>query len=119
GGIFKSTDGAASWNPANNGRSFVDTRVLAVDPVNAGTIYTAVGTDGVFKSADRGANWAKLAAFQLSPVFGFSGHAYIRSLVIDFLRPNTLYALTARTEGGCGNLDELLFKSTDNGASWS
>jgi photosystem II stability/assembly factor-like uncharacterized protein len=119
GGIFKSTDGAASWNPANKGRSFVDTRVLAVDPVNAGTIYTAVGTDGVFKSVDRGANWTKLAAFQLPPVFGFSGRVYINSLVIDFLRPNTLYALTARTEGGITSTDRFLFKSTDGGVTWS
>jgi photosystem II stability/assembly factor-like uncharacterized protein len=118
GGIVKSTDGAASWNPANAGRTFIDIRALAPDPVNADTIYTAVSIDGVFKSADRGANWTKLATFQLSRDFGFSGHAYIPSLVIDFLRPNTLYAVAARPEGASGT-DRLLFKSTDGGMTWS
>jgi len=118
GGIVKSTDGAASWNPGNAGRTFIDIRALAPDPVNADTIYTAVSIDGVFKSADRGANWTKLAAFQLSRDFGFSGQAYIRSFVIDFLRPNTLYALAARFEGA-SSADRVLFKSTDGGINWS
>ena len=48
-GIVKSTDAAASWKPANTGRTFIDIRVLAPDPVNADTIYTVVGIDGVFQ----------------------------------------------------------------------
>jgi photosystem II stability/assembly factor-like uncharacterized protein len=118
GGIVKSTNGAATWNPANAGRTFIDIRVLVPDPVDADTIYTAVGTDGMFKSADWGANWTKLAAFQLSQEFGFSGNAYIRSLAIDFLRPNTLYALAARFEGA-SSADRVLFKSTDSGMTWT
>ena len=118
GGVVKSTDGASSWNPANAGRTFVDIRALAPDPVDADTLYSAVSIDGVFKSTDRGANWTRLAAFQLSRDFGFSGEAYIRSFVIDFLRPNTLYALAARFEGA-SSADRVLFKSTDGGINWS
>jgi len=118
GGIVKSTDGAASWKPANAGRSFIDVRAMAIDPMNADTMYASIGSDGVFKSVDRGGNWAKLASFQFSAAFGFSGRGYARFLAVDFLRPNTLYALTARTDGASG-FDELLFKSTDSGASWS
>jgi len=117
GGIVKSTDEAASWNPANAGRTFIDIRALTADPVYADTIYTAVSVDGVFKSADRGANWTKLAAFQLSQDFGFSRQAYIRSLVVDFLHPNTLYAVAARFEGA-SSADRVLFKSTDGGMTW-
>src|SRR5437016_14463192 len=67
---LKARTGAASWNPANAGRTFIDISALAPDPVNADTIYTALSIDGVFKSADRGANWTKLATFQLSRDFG-------------------------------------------------
>ena len=118
GGIVKSTDGAVSWNTANTGRTFIDIRALAPDPVNADAIYSAVSIDGVFKSTDKGANWTRLATFQLSQDFGFSGQAYVRSFVIDFLRPNTLYALAARFEGA-SSADRVLFKSTDSGINWS
>jgi photosystem II stability/assembly factor-like uncharacterized protein len=119
GGILKSTNAGASWSPANAGRSLIDVRALAIDPVNSGTVYTATGTDGVFKSVDSGASWTKLAAFQFSPgIFALSGLAYVRSLLIDFTNPNILYAYTARA-GGCSPSDNLLFKSTDGGATWS
>jgi photosystem II stability/assembly factor-like uncharacterized protein len=72
----------------------------------------------VFKSVDGGSNWTKLATFQLPPVFGFSGRAYVRSLAIDFLRPSTLYAVTARIDGAFSG-DRALFKSTDGGITWS
>jgi hypothetical protein len=49
---------------------------------------------------------------------GFSGRAYTRSLLIDFLRPNILYASTSRIDG-CYYMEHLLFKSTDSGATWS
>jgi photosystem II stability/assembly factor-like uncharacterized protein len=121
GGIFKSTDATASWSPANAGRSLIDVRAVAIDPINAHTVYASIGSDGVFKSADGGGVWVKLAAFQFiaKTDLGLSGRGYTRSLAVDFLRPNILYALTARTDGGCGLVDELLFKSTDSGASWS
>jgi hypothetical protein len=88
GGIAKSTDGAASRKPANAGRTFIDIRVLAPNPVNADTIVPRL----VLTVCSRAliGEPTKLAAFQLPSAF-FSGHAYIRSLVIDFLRPNTLY----------------------------
>jgi len=38
--------------------------------------------------------------------------------VIDFLRPNTVYALAARFEGA-SSADRVLFKSTDGGINWS
>ena len=120
GGIVKSTDGASSWNPANAGRSFIDLRALAIHPMDADTLYTSIGSDGVFKSVDGGESWQKLAAFRLSPgPFSLSGQTYTRYLAIDFLHPNILYALAARIEGGCGLFDELVLKSTDSGASWS
>lgn len=42
----------------------------------------------------------------------------MHNLLIDFTNPNILYAATHRTDG-CFFTDILLFKSTDNGATWS
>jgi photosystem II stability/assembly factor-like uncharacterized protein len=124
GGISKTTDGGASWSPANAGRNFVDVRALAIHPVDTGVLYAAAGVDGVFKSVDGGENWTRLASFQLPatgslppPVFP-AEPASTRSLVIDFARPNILYALTGRV-AGCHSMDRLLFKSTDGGTTWS
>jgi len=56
-------------------------------------LYTAVSTEGLFKSVDAGANWTKLAALQFSQFSlgtSLSGRAYVQSLVIDFANSNIL-----------------------------
>jgi photosystem II stability/assembly factor-like uncharacterized protein len=123
GGVFKSTDGAASWNPANAGLHYFDLHVLAIDPLHTASLYTG-GASGLFKSDDAGANWRLLGTFQIAvqpvpplPPFG-AGVGVIRSLLIDFFNPNVLYVETTRA-GGCAFSDKLVFKSADGGASFS
>jgi photosystem II stability/assembly factor-like uncharacterized protein len=43
----------------------------------------------------------------------------IRSILVDYLNPSTLYALTGRRDGCTDGDSGLLFKSTDDGATWS
>jgi hypothetical protein len=73
-GVFKTTDGGRTWQPANNGLTFVqdwrspashdieaqDVR-LAVSP-NYGSDRTvfAASTEGLYKTVDGGASWQKL-----------------------------------------------------------
>lgn len=126
GGMIKSVNGGASWNVADAGLDSINVGVLTIDPVNASTIYAVPGIDGVFKSIDRGTNWTKLAAIQIpAPPQDFfkssvgATPAIIRSLVIDFTHPNILYASTIRANGECLYTDNLLFKSTNGGVTWS
>jgi hypothetical protein len=57
-GIFKSVDGAASWNPTPIlGVSYA----VAVDPRNRGTVYALDG-EGVRKSVDGGQSWEQILA---------------------------------------------------------
>ena len=55
GGVFKSTNGGASWSAINNGLT-ENVKVLAIDPQTPSTVYA--GTEyGVFKTTNGGANW--------------------------------------------------------------
>ena len=48
GGVFKSTDGAVNWNPANTGLTNVTVRALASDPTTPATLYAGTSGGGVF-----------------------------------------------------------------------
>lgn len=58
-GIYRSTDGGATWQSTNNGLGNVEVRALAIDPFNPQVIYA--GRDdggGVYRTVDGGANWS-------------------------------------------------------------
>ena len=123
--IYKSTDGGTRWSKSVNGLAAVNVGVVAVNYSDAGTVYAGTG-ENLFKSVDDGATWSKLFAFQIhsSPsAFGFLPFplldaGYVRSLLIDSTNPDNLFAATYRPNG-CFFADNLLFRSTDGGASWS
>ncbi len=61
GGVFKSTNGGASWSVANSGllrSGGVD--VLVIDLQNPTTLYAGMSR-GVFKSTNGGASWGERA----------------------------------------------------------
>lgn len=98
GGLYQSTDGAASWNAVNSslpGSLFIDS--IAVDPRNPNTLYVA-GNTGIFRSTDGAASWTR--AFNLLNVW---------NVAIDPQDSGTVYALN----------DRGILKSTDGGGSWS
>ncbi|PYN90011.1 MAG: hypothetical protein DMD87_03420 [Candidatus Rokuibacteriota bacterium] len=96
GGLFKTTDGGASWNAT--GLTNISVLALAIDPLTPTTLYAGV-YGGLFKSADGGASWSAT---------GLTG-IDVYSLAIDLLTPTTLYAGT----------NGAVHKSTDGGASWN
>jgi photosystem II stability/assembly factor-like uncharacterized protein len=98
GGLFQSTDGAASWNAVNSGLPgslFIN--AMAVDPQNPNTLYIA-GSTGVFRSTDGAASWTR--AGNVSNVW---------NLAVDPLDSGSVYAVN----------DSGILKSTDGGGSWS
>jgi uncharacterized protein (TIGR03437 family) len=111
-GVFKSTDGGASWNVT----SLKDTAVtvLTIDRTDPSILY--VGTQGIytkpdgfrglFKSTDGGATWAAINDGLTSLV---GGGATITSVVIAPNHSNIVYAATS----GDG-----VYKSTDGGGNW-
>jgi len=106
GGIFKSTDGAASWRkldlnlPASAYAIQINT--IAVDPVNPSNIYAGLYWYGIVKSTDGGESWSQINT-------GL-GEMNVRSIAVDPSHPETLYAATH--DGG-------MFKSINGGGNWS
>ncbi|MBI2815395.1 MAG: transcriptional regulator [Acidobacteria bacterium] len=101
GGIYKSTDGGASWKEldAMRGESI---RALVMAPSSSKTLV-AGSLQGVFRSDDEGATWRRI-----SPV----GHPEIRnvhSVAIDPQRPDIIYVGTWH----------LPWKTVDGGAHWT
>jgi hypothetical protein len=47
GGVYKSTDGGASWSALNNGLADIDVEALAIDPVTPSIIYAGTLGGGV------------------------------------------------------------------------
>ncbi len=107
-GVFKSTDGGATWTSANSGLGWLPVNALAIDPFNPATLYAGTYNYPVFKSTDGGQSWTRA-------ISGFSDTiAY--TLAIDPVHPGTIYAGTATSMAYPGN---QVFKSTDGAQSWS
>jgi hypothetical protein len=112
GGVWKTTDSGAHWNPLTDNQQDLAVGALAVDPNNHLIVYAGTGEPnrsidsftglGVLKSTDAGATWTLYGGAQLA---GYT----ISSLVVD--RTNSNRVLVA-TSGG-------LFTSTDAGQTYT
>ncbi|MCQ4164243.1 exo-alpha-sialidase [Tahibacter harae] len=123
-GVFKSTDGGASWTHMSNGMpryggpasSHWDVLALAINPANpqviyAGTsnLYGGAATGNVYKTTNGGASWSPASS-------GIAGQD-VRALFIDpaDASGDTIYAGT----GGDGANPGGVYRSTNGGASWN
>ncbi|MEP6880739.1 MAG: hypothetical protein ABI866_02035 [Dokdonella sp.] len=123
-GVFKSTNGGATWVSSSNGlprfggagTSNYDVLALAINPANPQILYAgatsfqltgAVGS--IYKSTDGGANWVEASS-------GIAGQD-VRALFIDPADSSgdTVYAGT----GGNGANPGGVYRSTDGGANWN
>jgi hypothetical protein len=99
GGIFKSTDGSATWQTVGFNQTGGFGRSVSVSPLTAGLVYADAG-NGLFKSVDGGSNWTSIP--------NRTG-----KIVFDPVSPSTVYLLAPNFSSTPG-----LFKSTDNGQTW-
>ncbi|MHC5212727.1 MAG: WD40/YVTN/BNR-like repeat-containing protein, partial [Planctomycetota bacterium] len=118
GGVWKSTDGGASWNTTDDLMLNLAVTSLAMDPTDPSVLYAGTGEGvyvnqvflqglGIFKSTDAGATWNQLAG----TVTGVPSGAfhYVNKLVVSPNDSNRVYAAT-RTG---------VWRSLDAGANWS
>lgn len=103
-GVYKTTDGGASWVAVNSGLpgNSDNTTSLAIDPQNPNTVY-AMDSFSLFKTTDGGASWRAVG----SAPPGYDWATAI--LLVDPQNPSTLYA---------GTFYGVL-KSMNGGVTWA
>jgi len=125
-GVYKTSDGGATWRRVLyvNERAGADD--LVIDPSNPRILYattwrvqrgpyslTSGGAgSGIWKSSDRGESWSELTANKGLPKATLEQPIGISSIAVSASRPDNLYALVEHAEGG-------LFRSIDAGKTWA
>jgi len=122
-GVYKSTDGGATWTHMGL-RTSQHVGRIRIHPTNpdvvwvasVGPLWAAGGERGVFKTTDGGKTWRN--------VLSVDQHTGAADLVLDSSNPDVMYAATHQRErraynfvgGGPGS---GIWKSTDGGESWT
>jgi photosystem II stability/assembly factor-like uncharacterized protein len=108
-GLFKTTNGGASWAPMNSGMvNAFSVSTIVIDPFNSQTVYAGSGFPGsssgaINKTTNGGTSWSPLTT-------GVPTDHSITAMVADRTNANTFYAATA----GSG-----IIKTTNGGTTWT
>lgn len=120
-GIFRSTDGGATWTKTLYKGPGVGASDVAMDPKNPDVLYAGMwrfrrnawhlesggADDGIYKSSDGGATWNPVSGHGLPS--GMTGRIALAIAPSDAKR---IYALIESKDG-------LLWRSDDGGATWA
>ena len=101
GGVFRSTDGGATWRPLPQMRER-SVRALAMAPNNP-KVLIAAGYDGVYRTTDGGERWSLISPPEHADLRNFD------SIAIDPIDSEVVYAGTWH----------LPWKTTDGGLTWN
>ncbi len=119
GGVWKSTDYGATWQPLGDSWQFLQVACIAIHPTDPNIIYVGTGdfqgwmrpfSMGIMKSTDGGQTWVSLGAQQF-------GNKCVSDILIDPENPNLIVACTGwgPYQGVAGDI----WRSTDGGQTWT
>lgn len=101
-GLWKSTDKGLNWVSVTRFLDVNSVYSIALDPTNSNIAYFGEGNGQLWKTTDSGVSWSIIGGATLE-----NTDKWYRD--IQFIGTNTMLAAT----------DEGLFRSTDNGTSWT
>ncbi|WP_299225011.1 T9SS type A sorting domain-containing protein [uncultured Psychroserpens sp.] len=101
GGVWRTTDGGATWTVLTDNLSTLTVYALAIDPSNPSTYFWGSSSGTIFKSTDSGATWNILAD---------TGVGNVNKILIDPTNTNKMYCSV--DFGG-------IYKSLDAGVTWT
>jgi parallel beta-helix repeat protein len=114
-GVYKSTDGGASWAGANTGLTELRLSQVEIPPdaLNADTAYALSEGGTLFRTTDGGAHW--------TPVSTALSQIDRRNLVLSatFSGDHTMYAAAQNWASPEYDNQPGVFKSTDGGVTWA
>jgi photosystem II stability/assembly factor-like uncharacterized protein len=118
GGIFRTTDAGASWEPVFDDQPVASIGALAVDPVNANVIWAGTGEtfirsnvltgNGIYRSVDGGDSWQHM---------GLDKTGRIGRIVVDPHDPDTVFAAAMGHAYG-PQPERGVFRTQDGGRTW-
>ena len=121
GGVWKTTDGGASWTARSDAECSLAIGALALDPVNPDIVYVGTGEQnfsgdsyygcGMLRSIDAGATWTRLGAAEWDIA---EGGAQIGRIVVDRASAGTTTTTILHAATSYG-----LYRSTNAGATWT
>ena len=118
GGVFKTTDGGASWDPATDKYFGGTIGAIGVSESNPDIVYVGAGEfdirgnvshgDGVWKTTDDGKTWESL---------GLTETRQISRVIVDPHNPDVVY-VGALGHVWAPNAERGVYKTTDGGKTW-
>ena len=109
GGLFKSTDGGATWKQLTNGLEGAVQVNIAIAPSNPRRLYASMagsGGSGIYRSDDAGASFTRITT-DARPAMRIGG-GDLAVLAVDPKNPDIVYSASTVT-----------WKSTDGGKTWT
>jgi photosystem II stability/assembly factor-like uncharacterized protein len=121
GGVWKTTDGGATFTPIFDGQGSLSIGALALDPRDSDVLYVGTGEaspgggsvtypgDGVWKTSDGGATWQHL---------GLEQTIAIGRIVVNPKKPDNLL-VAAMGHLYSRSVDRGVYRSQDGGRTWT
>ncbi len=130
-GVFKTTDGGATWQHVLKLDDHTGCVDLALDPANPDTLFAAAyarrrtawsyewgsPSSGIYRTTDGGAHWSRLTN-------GLAGETGRIGLDVARSKPGVAYAVVESDEGGSSSLSDVasrsggVFRTDDGGNTW-
>ena len=118
GGLWKTTDAGATWQPIFDSEPISSIGAVAVAPSNPDILYVGSGEadmrsqinygNGMYKSTDAGKTWTRI---------GLEDSRQIGKVLVDPRDPNIVYVAALGHAYG-PNPERGVYKSTDGGQTW-